>query len=134
MTRLRILGIAWIVAALPVGLFGTIMVGLSEDVVGAGAGIILIVLAGLALAVGTALRGVDPNRRIRASLAVSGLWVVGSLFTTLSMDFAADRWLAGGVPAAIGVLTAALALSAWRARSPGRPSAVGAADPDEPRR
>jgi hypothetical protein len=134
MTRLRILGIVWTIAGALTGFLGIIVVGLSQDLVGGGAGFVLIILAGLGLTIGTASWGVDPNRRIRASLAVSGIWLLGSVLTTLSMDFAADRWLAGGLPAAIAVLTAVLALSAWRPRQRGRPSAVGAAEVDEPPR
>jgi hypothetical protein len=65
-TRLRILGIVWVIAGLIVGVFGLTMLGLAEDFVGAAAGAVVLVLAGLALPVGPcALRGVDPTRHIR---------------------------------------------------------------------
>jgi hypothetical protein len=133
-TRLRILGVVWVIAGLIVGFFGLTMLGLAEDLVGAAAGAVVLVLAGLALPVGPARCGVSirPDTSDGVSLAVSVLWLVASIFTTWAMDFPADRWLAGGVPAAIGALTAVLALPAWRPGSPGRPGTLGATETEEP--
>jgi uncharacterized membrane protein len=131
MTRLRILGIVWTLAGALTGFLGIIVTGLSQDLVGGGAGLLLLILAGLGLAMGAAMWGVHRDWHIRASWALSVLWLIGSILTALSMDFPADRWLAGGLPAAVAVLTAVLALSAWRPRPRGRRSTPDTAEVGE---
>jgi hypothetical protein len=129
MSRLRIMGLIWLIGSLPVGFFGLLIIGLSGPVEGV-AGVVLLVLAALAVPIGlAALLGQEPSyRRQRVSLAVSVLWILASIFTTLSFDFPEDRWVAGGIPAAIGILTAVLALSALGRRPPGRSGLTGSAD------
>ncbi len=112
MARPRLLGIIWLIASLPVGFFGIVIIGLSGMTEGT-AGIVLVILAALAVLVGVALLIAKPNRRVlSASGALSVLWLFGSIFTTISFDFPEDRWLGGGLPAAVGLLTAVLALRA----------------------
>jgi hypothetical protein len=133
MIRLRILGIVWMIAALVVCLIAVPAAGLAQDVGDLSAGIGLIFLSGVAAIIGAVLLVADPDRRFRrASLAISVLWIVGSIFTILPSDFAVDRWVVGGIPAAIGVFTALLNLLARRRRLESRPSALGAAEVDEP--
>jgi hypothetical protein len=131
LTRQRVLGIVWMIAGLVFGLLAIPMIGLAQDVMGIGAGVVVLVLALLALVLGILLLLTDPIRRLRrASLALSVLWIVGSIFTTLSFDFAVDRLVAGGLPATIGALTAVLAWPASStARTSERPNTGGLAEP-----
>jgi peptidoglycan/LPS O-acetylase OafA/YrhL len=108
-SRDRILAAVWLLAALPVGLLGYLAFAISEDAAERWVGFVLVALAGLAVLIGGLLWGRPRPSVVRGSLLVSFVWLGGAAFAALTMDFAGDRLLLGGLPAAVATVTATLA-------------------------
>ena len=106
----RSLGIAWIVAAVPVGVVAFLLTVLAERADERLAGTVLAVLSVVAVAVGAWLLAGARGRTGRTvSLVASGVWAAGAVVVYPTTDFAVDALWAAGLPLLGAVVTAALA-------------------------
>ena len=119
----RVLTAVWLLAAMPVGFFGYLAFALAETEPDRRVGLVLVVSAGLAIVTGGLLMRRPRTAVLRGSLLVSFLWLAGAAWALATMDFAQDRLLLGGGPAAVAVITGAIAVARLRA------SGTGADDP-----
>ena len=104
----------WLVAAIPVGILGYLAFAVSDAPSDRRVGLILVLLAGVAILTCGLLLARPGAAVVRASLFVSLLWSVGAAFAAGTIDFGRDRLLLGGLPAAVAVITALLALRRLR--------------------
>ena len=106
----RPLGIAWLVAAVPVGVVAFLLTVLAERADERLAGTVLAVLLVVGIAVGAwLLAGARGSTGRTVSLVASGLWAVGAVVIYPTMDFAVDALWAAGLPMLGAVVTAVLA-------------------------
>ena len=98
-----------------VGVLGYLAFAISEAASDRRVGLILVGLAAVAIVSCGLLLARPGAAVVRASLFVSLLWAVGAAVAMFTMDFRTDRLLLGGLPAAIAVITALLALQRLRA-------------------
>jgi hypothetical protein len=117
----RVLPAVWLLAAVPVGFLGYLAFALSEARPERRVGLILFALAVLAILTSGLLWTRPRTAVVRWSLLVSLLWLAGAAYATVTMRFATDRLLLGGLPAVVAVITALLALK--RLRDPSRGAA-----------
>lgn len=110
----RALPVAWLVAAVAVGILGYLAFAISDAASDRRVGLILVVLAGIAILIAGLLLARPATAVVRASLVVSLLWSVGAGYAAATIDFGADRLLLAGVPAAVAAITALLALRRLR--------------------
>jgi hypothetical protein len=110
----RALTAVWLVAAVAVGAFGYLAFAISDAPAGRRTGIVLLLLAALAVLVGGLLLARPGPGVLRASLAASLVWLLGGIFAAASMEFTTDRLLLGGLPFAVALVTAALSQRALR--------------------
>jgi drug/metabolite transporter (DMT)-like permease len=110
----RLLGVTWLVAAALVGVAGILLVVASDHARDHRAGATLLVLAVVAVVVGAGVIRAADRRVGRASVAASALWLAGAVVVFLSLTFTTDRLVFAGVPAVVGLLTAAVALRPGR--------------------
>jgi hypothetical protein len=106
----RALPVVWLIGAVPLGVLGYVTFALSETSSDRRVGVVLTVLAGGGLLVGLLLALRPSDGLVRASLLVSLLWALGAVVAFVGMDFAQDRLLLAGLPAALALVSAALAL------------------------
>jgi hypothetical protein len=107
----RPLGIAWLVAAVPVGVSAFLLTALAERAGERLAGTVLTVLLVVGVAVGAwLLAGARGSTGRTVSLVASGLWAVGAVVIYPTTEFAADALWAAGLPLLGAVVTAVLAL------------------------
>lgn len=113
-TDRRALPAVWLVAAIPVGILGYLAFAISDAAPDRRVGLILVLLAGVAILTGGLLIARADIAVVRVSLFVSLLRAIGAAFATVIADLGSDRLLLGGPPAAVAVITAMLALRRLR--------------------
>ena len=116
--RLRLLGVAWLVAALTVGATGWLLFRLSEGATERGTGAALVTAALVAGTTGLAVLVAGARVRL-LSLVTSGVLVGAGIVAATVLPYAGgselvDGLLVGGVPALAGVVTGVLAVRSAR--------------------
>ncbi len=111
--RLRLLGAAWLVAALAVGATGWLLFASSERAVGRGTGAALVTAALVAATTGVAVLVAGSRVRL-LSLVTSGVLVGAGIVAATVLPYGGgsefvDGLLVGGVPALAGIVTGVLA-------------------------
>jgi len=106
----RSLPAVWLVAAIAVGILGYLAFAISDAAPDRRVGLVLVVLAGLAIVTGGLLLARPGTAVLRASVLVGALWLLGAAYAIVTFDFVGDRLLLGGLPAAVAVITATLAV------------------------
>lgn len=106
----RALPAVWVLGAIPVAVLGYLALALSETTSHRCVGLVLALLAVVGMLVGALLAARPTAGLVRVSLGVSLAWFLGAVLAFATMDFASDRLLLGGVPAAVAATTATLGL------------------------
>ncbi len=109
----RVLGLTWLVAAVPTAVVAFFLLVLSERTDDRVAGYVLAALALSGAALGGWLLTAGRDVRWTVSLGLSAVWAVAAVAVYPTMDFAADALWVTGVPLLAAAVTAALA---WRSR------------------
>jgi hypothetical protein len=106
----RWLPLMWMGAAIPTVLVALLLLALSERQDARIAGWVLAGLAVSAVVLGGWLTGRGRHAPAAVSLALSAVWAVAAVLLFPTQDFLADALLVSGVPLAVAVVTAVVAL------------------------